>query len=588
MIYTSLKNNIYYDSNADVLNYKIVEDGGAVIYFGSSIKNPKSGLNRINVGEIIRDYLTNNLEEGWPALSGSSISQTEAYKKFSLISGELVMETYGVIFNWTDLFDGGDMVLSEPINGKMEPRMKFFWTAFLEEGKLLPINDEPFSLTISGETNFTYSAQTSVLSVVECSDWDGVEIQTDSDWFTVTKTSTGVSLTLTENELDSQRDGSLIFYYFGYIVKTIEIKQMYQDYLNMHFTVKATRNNTQPSSIGEYRPVLRLNLSNDYFGIIKYKINDGEWEDATIIGAGSNYQRVDIPEYMSYCGETKTVQISILYGVGKIRISTENADLNPPYSSGSDPYNDYEISGNILSLIYGDNFINHIYTGDSQRLGSDFIDIRRLFSAEKLALPFSTFASCYKSMFEGRIYLKKAPALPATTLSVSCYENMFNGCTSLVKVPNLPATTVKSECYKNMFNGCTSLVNAMTVLPATTLESQCYNGMFAGCTSLTKAPELPATTLGNGCYYGMFYGCTSLRTAPVLPAAVLKNTCYSTMFKNCTRLNYVKCLAENVNHTDSWLENVSQSGTFVKKRGVSWPSGKSGIPNGWTVQEADS
>ena len=88
--------------------------------------------------------------------------------------------------------------------------------------------------------------------------------------------------------------------------------------------------------------------------------------------------------------------------------------------------------------------------------------------------------------------------------------------------------------------------------------------MFNGCTGLTSAPELPATTLAQYCYYYMFNGCTGL--------------------------NYVKCLATTISASNShkdWLKNVSATGTFVKAAGMAdWPSGASGIPSGWTVQEA--
>jgi len=37
-----------------------------------------------------------------------------------------------------------------------------------------------------------------------------------------------------------------------------------------------------------------------------------------------------------------------------------------------------------------------------------------------------------------------------------------------------------------------------------------------------------------------------------------------------------------------WVDGVptGASGTFVKKSGVSWPTGISGIPSGWTVQQS--
>ena len=98
-------------------------------------------------------------------------------------------------------------------------------------------------------------------------------------------------------------------------------------------------------------------------------------------------------------------------------------------------------------------------------------------------------------------------------------------------------------------------------------------------------------TLRTGCYYAMFYLCTLLTTAPVLPATKLVTSCYGYMFNGCSSLNYVKCLAtetESLSHdqTNNWLRDVSSSGTFVKDTNTTWPSGESGIPEGWTVQNA--
>lgn len=62
------------------------------------------------------------------------------------------------------------------------------------------------------------------------------------------------------------------------------------------------------------------------------------------------------------------------------------------------------------------------------------------------------------------------------------------------------------------------------------------------------------------------------------------------MFKGCTSLHYVKCLATIIlsNTTSQWLDGVSTSGTFVKAKDMtSWGSGESGIPSGWTVEDAE-
>jgi hypothetical protein len=230
-------------------------------------------------------------------------------------------------------------------------------------------------------------------------------------------------------------------------------------------------------------------------------------------------------------------------------------------------------------------------------------------------------------MFSYCTSLTTAPELPATTLAEYCYESMFYGTNVLPDCSNidftsvlkgglqglfagtkvtdndlmnilpknnegkycLPATTLEIYCYDSMFYGCTSLTEAPE-LPATTLAIYCYSYMFSGCTSLITAPELPATTLASNCYEDMFRGCTGLTTAPELPATTLANYCYNAMFNGCSKLNYIKMLATDISASyclNYWVNGVASSGTFIKHpQMTSLPSGTSGIPNGWTVENA--
>jgi hypothetical protein len=116
--------------------------------------------------------------------------------------------------------------------------------------------------------------------------------------------------------------------------------------------------------------------------------------------------------------------------------------------------------------------------------------------------------------------------------------------------------------------------------------------MFSYCTNLTKAPDiLPATTLAEECYLDMFAGCRNLTTAPDLPAPMLATKCYYAMFVGCYSLNYVKCLATDISATDcvtGWIGWVPHDGTFVKAPVMNdWPTGYNGIPEGWTVLDAE-
>ena len=302
-----------------------------------------------------------------------------------------------------------------------------------------------------------------------------------------------------------------------------------------------------------------------------------------------------------------------------------------------------KIGGNIMSLLYGDQFADKTSfpSGSTYNFKCLFSNNTNLVDASELLLPATTLASecydhmfnscysltaapalpattlatrCYNSMFRYCTSLTAAPALPATTLAYWCYSNMFNECNALTSAPSLPATTLTTSCYDSMFYGCRSLTQAPALpattladgcyksmfqyctsltaapaLPATTLTSACYNNMFSYCFSLTTAPALPVTTLASECYEGMFQNCTSLTAAPALPATTLVEFCYTGMFNGCTLLTNVTCLAtagvyENYS-TFGWLNEVSSTGTFTKAAGVNWPTGSNGIPEGWTVVE---
>lgn len=115
--------------------------------------------------------------------------------------------------------------------------------------------------------------------------------------------------------------------------------------------------------------------------------------------------------------------------------------------------------------------------------------------------------------------------------------------------------------------------------------------LFSECKYLMDASNLILpSNLINDNYAGMFRGCTSLTTAPELPATALTSGCYQEMFKGCTSLSYIKCLATSLGDIWSlrlWVDGVSPTGTFVKHPNAVWPTGTSGIPDGWTIIDAE-
>ena len=218
----------------------------------------------------------------------------------------------------------------------------------------------------------------------------------------------------------------------------------------------------------------------------------------------------------------------------------------------------FDIEGNIMSLLYNDNF-----SGQTSLVGVDVFA--------------SLFASTPVVNAENLI-------LPATTLTSYCYIRMFNSCTSLITTPKLLAENLTNGCYYYMFQGCSSLVDAPE-LPSMSLSGYCYQGMFNNCRSLVNAPKLPATTLATRCYRYMFQNCTSLTTAPELTSETVSISGYSCMFLNCTNLKYIKCLATNISATDctsGWTSGVATGGTFVKDPEMTgWTRSTTGIPTTW-------
>ncbi len=228
-------------------------------------------------------------------------------------------------------------------------------------------------------------------------------------------------------------------------------------------------------------------------------------------------------------------------------------------------------SGNIMSLIYGDNYLNW-----------DEIPIEYcftyLFGSNSSNYRFKQLKDCSQLI------------LP-NTVTEYCYYYMFSYCPNLIKGPELPVAILAEGCYKGMFSNCTSLTDYYT-LPATTLARSCYQEMFYNCRSLTIAPELPATILARSCYNRMFQNCKSLTRAPELPATNLVEYCYNQMFIYCENLNYIKAMFTTTpsnSYTASWVSGVSATGTFVKNSAATWNvTGTNGIPSGWTVQTASA
>lgn len=263
---------------------------------------------------------------------------------------------------------------------------------------------------------------------------------------------------------------------------------------------------------------ITLNGTNDVtMGNIMFSTNGRDWQSVSSVRV-SNNGKVYIK------GEGKGDSPAMYY-TDKIR----------KYFSTADVYQKAILSGNIMSVLYGDNFenVNSVGANAFRQMftGCRFSDISQV----KLpATEVGEYAYCnlFKTDYQNSTY-KKSPKLPATILHAHCYDSMFEF-SSLTEMPELPATVLAPYCYQNMFAKSFNL-KELKILPATDLTGAegCYWGMFSSCTALEHLPHnmLPALILSDYCYKGMFgpwrteqgaagNGCISLTSIPsdLLPA----------------------------------------------------------------------
>lgn len=237
----------------------------------------------------------------------------------------------------------------------------------------------------------------------------------------------------------------------------------------------------------------------------------------------------------------------------------------------------HSVGGNLLSLIYGSNFLSHtdysdLVTSNSYTFAQMFLNDTALVDAYNLIFPKSALPYCYYCMFQGCTGLTTAPRiLPSKFLSTSCYGSMFQNCSSLTTVPIITASSydVVSACYRSMFEGCSSLTSVPSdYLPLTSVANSCYKAMFKNCTSLVNPPDLSNVYLANNSNY---------------------TYCYEEMFYGCRSLNNMKSMLSSMpsgSYTSNWLYGVSATGTFTKHPNMSWTTGVNGVPSGWTVVNA--
>ena len=206
---------------------------------------------------------------------------------------------------------------------------------------------------------------------------------------------------------------------------------------------------------------------------IEYSLNGGEW---TSITAASTPTGINVvaDDVIRFKGTNTT------YAKDKSNYASFGRDTSGSTDISSTAH--FVAEGNVMSLIYGDNFIGNTAMTGTYNFCSLF-KRTNIESAENLVLPSTTLTEyCYRAMFSWCTELAVAPVLPATTLAQGVYWYMFEKC-AITEAPELLAEHLVAECYGNMFINCVSLnfIKCMAIDGFNT--TNCKQNWVSGVTS---------------------------------------------------------------------------------------------------------
>ena len=205
-----------------------------------------------------------------------------------------------------------------------------------------------------------------------------------------------------------------------------------------------------------------------------------------------------------------TIQLSIKYK--DEYLNTENTYAAYIKSQWDGNEHRAEVSGNIMSMIYGDDFLLYDSKDKFKFWGEWNYTVS---NADNLSMP--------------RIITQKD----------SC-DNMFSN-TPITSLPKLPAKTVPEGCYQWIFGGCQNLTDLSSYkLDAKYVTGNSLVGMFSECSNLNLPPQFNTLTFSGGAPIPyLFYNCTSLQRIPNIDL-VYDGTDWGANFENiyagCTSL----------------------------------------------------
>lgn len=451
MINFAILTDAVYASTATTLNYYVTVDGD--IAFRGRAKAGPDGI-RINVRRIAKDWMENQLRDFLP-LQGELVAHPEAMRTFVLYNAETdaVLETFRVLFDFADEWNGGTLQINDPVNGRCDPRQKIFI------GNANPTDDdEDIDIDV---------VDPDIPPYVPPGDYSGeyltVRFNEDASVYFHVRTEIEISVDGGEWTTVSGTNGTSAIFSFsaGQTVRFAE------DLRYPYYSIYT----------GTESWLMQTSASFDTWGNVNSIIYSHEFlngKEGLGIIPGTQADNYTLPGVFSGLNVRDASQLTMPRSLADVGF--------PEHDSWAPTY----------------------------YLECFFKNCTKLEKAPVLPAP-KVPAYSYSEMFRGCTSLTVAPEINATYVRDGGFERMFGECVNLRRGPSSLPVNIGYSCCDEMFALCTNL-REPPLLPATTLKEFCYRGMFYQCTKLRRAPELPATTIGDAyrCYEYMFSGCTSL------------------------------------------------------------------------------
>lgn len=166
---------------------------------------------------------------------------------------------------------------------------------------------------------------------------------------------------------------------------------------------------------------------------IQYSINNGSWQSITANDTAGTEINVSVGDIVRFKGNNTSY-------------ASDASWLWACRFAGTANYYAY---GNIMSLIYGDNFIGKTTLTETYTFTALFYQATGLKSHDthKLVLPATTLTEqCYAFMFMQCSNMERAPELPAPTLAKFSYNQMFFHCDKLAYIKCLATDISADRC----------------------------------------------------------------------------------------------------------------------------------------------